>query len=105
MGMSAYRKEVDYLTYWCSLMNLELDYLKTVKMVVDFRRSPAPTAPLIMCDSLVNTVESYWFLRSISSQDHQLHHQEGLAEDVLPATAEEKKPAAANDGPVLHSHH
>ncbi len=39
---SAYRQEVKKLTVWCSLNNLELNTLKTVKMIVDLRRTPPP---------------------------------------------------------------
>ncbi len=37
---SAYRQEVKELAVWCSLNNLELNTLKTVEMIVDFRRNP-----------------------------------------------------------------
>ncbi len=37
---SANRQEVKELAVWCSLNNLELNTLKTVEMIVDFRRSP-----------------------------------------------------------------
>ncbi len=41
---STYRQEVEKLTVWCSLNNLELNTLKTVEMIVNFRRNPlAPT--------------------------------------------------------------
>ena len=43
--------------------------LKTVEMVADFRRSPAQTSPLNMCDSPVKTVESFRFLGTIIAQD------------------------------------
>ncbi len=36
---SAYRQEVKDLAVWCSLDNLELNTLKTVEMIMDFRRS------------------------------------------------------------------
>ncbi len=36
---SAYRQEVKELAVWCSLNNLELNMLKTVEMIVDFRRT------------------------------------------------------------------
>ncbi|KAK3553341.1 hypothetical protein QTP70_001344 [Hemibagrus guttatus] len=40
---SAYRQEIEQLAAWCSLNDLELNTLKTVKMIVDFRRNtPAP---------------------------------------------------------------
>ncbi len=41
---SAYRQEVKELAVWCSLNNLELNTLKTVEMIVDFRRNP-PALP------------------------------------------------------------
>ncbi len=37
---SAYGQEVKELAVWCSLNNLELNMLKTVEMIVDFRRNP-----------------------------------------------------------------
>ncbi|KAL0164970.1 hypothetical protein M9458_040723, partial [Cirrhinus mrigala] len=37
---SAYRQEVKELAVWCSHNNLELNKLKTVEMIVDFRRNP-----------------------------------------------------------------
>ena len=40
---SAYRWEIDHLVTWCGQNNLELNALKTVEMVVDFRKNPAPT--------------------------------------------------------------
>ncbi len=44
---SAYRQEVKELTVWCSLNNLELNTLKTVEMILDFRRNPllSPNSP------------------------------------------------------------
>ncbi len=44
---SAYRREVEQLAVWCSLNNLELNTLKTVEMVIDFRGNPlhAPHSP------------------------------------------------------------
>ncbi len=41
---SAYRQEVKELAVWCGLNNLELNTLKTVEMIVDFRRNP-PALP------------------------------------------------------------
>ncbi len=35
---SAYRQEVEQLSFWCSHSNLELNTLKTVEMIVDFSR-------------------------------------------------------------------
>ncbi len=44
---SAYRQEVEQLAVWCSHNNLELNMLKTVEMIVDFRRNPqhSPHSP------------------------------------------------------------
>ncbi len=41
---SAYRQEVKELAVWCSLNNLELNTLRTVEMIVNFRRNP-PALP------------------------------------------------------------
>ena len=45
---SAYRQEIDHLATWCSHNNLELNALKTVDMVVDFRKNAAPPAPITL---------------------------------------------------------
>ncbi len=54
---SAYRQEVKELTVWCSLNNLELNTLKTVVMIVDFRRKPSCSPPLTIMNSTVTAVE------------------------------------------------
>ena len=54
---------------WCSHNNLELNALKTVEMVVDFRKSPAPPAPITLSDSPVDTTESFRFLGTTITQD------------------------------------
>ncbi|KAK3520977.1 hypothetical protein QTP86_031267 [Hemibagrus guttatus] len=59
---SAYRGEMDRQVSWCSMNNLELNSLKTVEMIVDFRKDPAPLPPVIPCDSLVTSAESFCFL-------------------------------------------
>ena len=66
---SAYRWEIDHLATWCSQNNLERNALKTVEIVVDFRKNPAPPSPVILCGSLVDSVESYRFLGTIITQD------------------------------------
>ncbi|KAK3549938.1 hypothetical protein QTP86_016875, partial [Hemibagrus guttatus] len=66
---SAYRQGVEQLAVWCSLNNLELNTLKTIGMVVDFRRNPAALPPLTIMDSTVATVESFRFMGSTISQD------------------------------------
>ncbi|KAK3519461.1 hypothetical protein QTP70_029776 [Hemibagrus guttatus] len=57
---SAYRGEMDRLVSWCSMNNLELNSIKTVEMIVDFRKDPAPLPPVILCP--VTSVESFCFL-------------------------------------------
>ncbi|KAL0181742.1 hypothetical protein M9458_024148, partial [Cirrhinus mrigala] len=66
---SAYRQEVEQLAVWCSLNNLELNTLKTVEMVIDFRRNPPALPPLSIMDSTVAAVETFKFLGSIISRD------------------------------------
>ncbi|KAK3538473.1 hypothetical protein QTP86_003690 [Hemibagrus guttatus] len=66
---SAYRQEVEQLAAWCSLNNLELNTLKTVEMIVDFRRNNPALPPLTIMNSTVPTVESFRFLGTTISQD------------------------------------
>ncbi len=65
---SAYRQKVKELAVWCSLNNLELNTLKTVEMIVDFRNPPA-LPPLTIMNSTVTAVESFRFLGTTISQD------------------------------------
>ncbi len=57
---SAYRQEAKELAVWCSLNNMELNTLKTVEMIMDFRRTPQLS---------VTAVESFRFLGTTISQD------------------------------------
>ncbi|KAK3559821.1 hypothetical protein QTP86_020993, partial [Hemibagrus guttatus] len=66
---STYRQEVEQLAVWCSHNNLELNTLKTVEMIVDFRRNPPALPPLTIMDSTVSAVESFKFLGTTISQD------------------------------------
>ncbi len=66
---SAYRQEVKELAVWCSLNNLELNTLKTMEMIVDFRRNPPALPPLTIMNSTVAAVESFRFLGTTISQD------------------------------------
>ncbi|KAK3571123.1 hypothetical protein QTP86_001911 [Hemibagrus guttatus] len=66
---SAYRREIEQLAAWCSLNNLELNTLKTVEMIVDFRRNTPALPPLTIMNSTVPTVESFRFLGTTISQD------------------------------------
>ena len=56
---SGYRQKVEQLAVWCSLNNLELNTLKTVEMIVDFRRNPPALPPLTIMNSTMTTVESF----------------------------------------------
>ncbi|KAK3569191.1 hypothetical protein QTP86_026475, partial [Hemibagrus guttatus] len=55
---SAYRQEVEQLAVWCSLNNLELNTLRTVEMIVDFRRNTPALPPLTIMNSTVPDSES-----------------------------------------------
>ncbi len=66
---STYPQEVKELAVWCSLNNLEINMLKTVEMIVDFRRKPPALPPLTIMNSTVTTVESFRFLGTKISQD------------------------------------
>ncbi|XP_058047640.1 uncharacterized protein LOC131202551 [Ahaetulla prasina] len=66
---SAYRWEVEQLAPWCDWNNLELNTLKTVEMVVDFKRNPSILLPLTVLDNTVSTVETFKFLGCTISQD------------------------------------
>ncbi|KAK3551090.1 hypothetical protein QTP70_012176 [Hemibagrus guttatus] len=106
---SAYRQEIEQLAAWCSLNNLELNTLKTVEMIVDFRRNTPALPPLTIMNSTVPTVESFRFLGTTISQDlkwdtsHRLHYQKGPTKIVLPSAAEEVQPATGAANTVLLS--
>uniref|UniRef100_A0A1A8FC25 Reverse transcriptase domain-containing protein n=1 Tax=Nothobranchius korthausae TaxID=1143690 RepID=A0A1A8FC25_9TELE len=68
---SAYQREVERLVVWCSQHNLELNTLKTVEMVVDFRKLPTVLSPLTISNSPVIMVDSFKFLGTIISRDHK----------------------------------
>ncbi len=81
---SAYRQEVKKLAVWCSLNNLELNTLKTVEMIVDFRRSPPALPPLTIMNSTVTAVESFRFLGTTISQDLKWdNHNESMVKKEL----------------------
>ncbi|KAL3047046.1 hypothetical protein OYC64_021302 [Pagothenia borchgrevinki] len=52
---------MDHMVNWCGDNNLELNALKTLEMVVDFRKNAAPPAPI--------TLLSFRFLGTIIAQD------------------------------------
>ncbi|KAK3550910.1 hypothetical protein QTP70_008073 [Hemibagrus guttatus] len=108
---SAYRQEIEQLAAWCSLNNLELNTLKTVEMIVDFRRNTPALPPLTIMNSTVSAVESFRFLGTTISQDlkwdtsHRRHYQKGPTKIVLPSAAEEVQPATGAANTVLLSRH
>ncbi len=53
---SADRQGVKELAVWCNFNNLELNTLKTVEMIVDFRRNPPALPPLTIMNSTVTAV-------------------------------------------------
>ncbi len=61
---SLYKQE--QLAVWCSLNNLELNTLKNVEMIVDFRRNPPALPPLTITVAAVETIK---FLGTTISQD------------------------------------
>ncbi len=109
---SAYRQEVKELAVWCSLNNLVLNMLKTVEMIVDFRRTPPPPPPalplLTIMNSTVTPVESFRFLGTTISQVLKWEYhidsivKKGPAEAVLPSPAEEPATGAAENFILCH---
>ncbi len=109
---SAYRQEIKELAVWCSLNNLELNTLKTVKMTVDFRRTPpSPSPPTYHheqhCDySGVIQIPGHHNISGPEvGQSHWVHFEKGPAEVVLPSPAEEVQPATGAAETVLFCHH
>ncbi len=107
---STYRWGIEHLVTWCGLNNLELNALKTVDMVVDFRKNPAPPAPITIvwlpiqhCGDLLLPGNHHHPGPQVGAE-HQLPHQESSAEYLLPAAAEEVQPARVSDGSLLHHH-
>ncbi|KAK3522939.1 hypothetical protein QTP86_009710 [Hemibagrus guttatus] len=79
---SAYRQEIEQLAAWCSRNNLELNTLKTVEMIVDFRRNTPALPPLTIMNSTVPTVASFRFLGTTISQDPKLKMLQHSSERV-----------------------
>ncbi|KAK3556665.1 hypothetical protein QTP70_011932 [Hemibagrus guttatus] len=103
---SAFRGEMDHLVSWCSTNNLELNSLKTVEMIVNqmiLKDPPPPPHPVILCDSPVTSVKSFHFLgptitKELKWEQNIRSQQEGSAEDVFPAVAEEVSPPCEDVG-------
>ncbi len=108
---SAYRQEVKELAVWCSLKNLELNTLKTVEMIVDFRRNPPALPPLtimnstVTCSGVIQIPGHHHLPGPEVGQSHWVYCEKGPAEVVLPSPAEEVQPATGAADTVLLCHH
>src|SRR4029434_662691 len=72
---SAYRWE---MVTWCGQNNLELNALKTVEMVVDFRKNPAPPTLITLRDPPVDTVDISSLTKRAQQRMHFLRQVEEL---------------------------
>ncbi|KAK3569832.1 hypothetical protein QTP86_005862 [Hemibagrus guttatus] len=86
---SAYRQEIEQLAAWCSRNNLELNTLKTVEMIVDFRRNTPALPPLtIMNNATIKKAQQrLYFLRQLRKfnlpQELLMHFYSAVIESVL----------------------
>ncbi len=107
---SAYRQEVKELAVLRSLNHLELNMLKTVEMIVDFRRN-SPLSPTHHheqhwdCSGVIQIPGHHNFSRPEVGHSHRLHCEKGPAEAVLPSPAEKVQPATGAAETVLLCHH
>ncbi len=62
--------------------------IKTVEMIMDFRRNPPALSPLTIMNSTVAAVETFKFMGSIISQDLNWELS-STTKVVLPSPAEE----------------
>ncbi len=90
---SAYKQEeVKELAVLCNLNNLELNMLKTVDMIVDFRRNPPCSPPThnhhCDCSGVVQIPGHHYLSGPEVGHSNRLHCQKGPAEAVLPSPAE-----------------
>ncbi len=104
---SAYRQEVKELAVWCSLNNLELNTLKTVEMIVDFRRNPPALPPLTImnnlceCSGVIQVPGNHHLSGPEVGHSHRLHREKGPAEIVLSSSTEKVQPATGAHDTVL----
>ncbi len=111
-GGWGWKQEVEQLADWCSLNNLELNTLKTVEMIVDFRRNP-PTPPphspswtaLWLQWSHIQVPGNQHLSGPEVGQSHWLYREKGPAEAVFPPPAKEVQPASGAADTVLLCHH
>ncbi len=92
---STYRQEVEQLAFWCSLNNLELYTLKTVEMIVGFRRNPPCSPPThhheqhCDCSGVIQIFGNHHLSGPEVGQSHWLYREKGPAEAVFPPPAKE----------------
>ncbi len=103
---SAYRQEVKELAVWCSLNNLELNTLKTVEMIVDFRRNPPALPPLTImnnceCSGVIQVPGNHHLSGPEVGHSHRLHREKGPSENVLSSSTEKVQPATGAHDTVL----
>ncbi len=84
--------------------------LKTVEMIVDFRRNPllSPThhhEQHCDCSGVIQIPGHHNFSGPEVGQSHWVHCEKGPAEVVLPSPAEDVQPATGADDTVLLCHH
>ncbi len=107
---SAYKQEVKELAVWCSLNNLELNTLKTVEMIVDFRRNPPCSPPTnhheqhCDCSGVIQVPGHHHLSGPEVGQSHWVHCKKGPAEVVFPSPAEKVQPATGAADTVLLCH-
>ena len=105
---SAYRREEDQQVLCCSQNNLELNTLKTVEIMVDFRNAPllapsphSPQQPCVDREELQIPGHNHLSGSEVGAE-YQLHPPEGPAPDVLPAALEETWSGPGAAVAVLH---
>jgi hypothetical protein len=59
---TAYREEVRDLAVWCQDNILSLNVIKTMEMIVDYRKRRTDYAPILIDGAVVEQVESFKFL-------------------------------------------
>ncbi len=96
---SACRQEVKELAVWCSHNNQELNTLKNVEMIVDFKRTPphcsSPThyhEQHCGCSGVIQVPGKHHLSGPEVGHSHWLHCEKGSAEVVLPSSTEKVQP-------------
>ncbi|MEQ2167579.1 hypothetical protein GOODEAATRI_005489 [Goodea atripinnis] len=88
------------------------DFLKTVKMTVDFLRTTTKLPPFTILNTL-STVDHFWFLGTTICWGrghemiliHRHYKEEGPAKCALPVTTQAVQPATIATGHLLHDYY